>query len=76
MIGNDCPTCQRPVDGLFCAYCGPKHERPPITPENQARIDAARAKIAETLAAHRRKPRDREAEIERDAIQQQDESTW
>ena len=57
---TDCPRCHRPVDGLVCLHC-----RPPIPPAAKAKIDAI-------LARYHRRP-DREAELERAAIQ--DEAT-
>lgn len=56
---TDCPTCNRPVDGLICAHCHPKH--PPIPPGAKAKIDAILAKT--------RVRRDPEALAERAAIQ-------
>jgi hypothetical protein len=53
---TDCPTCRRPVDGLVCTHC-----RPPIPPAAKAKIDAI-------IARQRTRP-DREAELERAAIQ-------
>lgn len=58
---TDCPT-HGPVDGLFCPKCLPENPKnPPIPAAAKARIDAILRKAGER--------RDREAELERAAIQ-------
>ena len=65
----DCPNCRRAIDGIACPYCGESfasgRQRPPIPASARAAIDAVKAKA--------RKRPDREAELERAAIQ--DEAT-